>query len=210
MLRIPANKLKQLKNNINHLIENEVYQVIFTRLVNFNITLTDDQADRFLAKIDGHIIKFEWETPSGVDMQELRVNSDTKPFLKNFLTEGISMREKYYFWDLDDVDRIHTRNITRITLTQPTIEPVEVKKPAPKSDEWTRNPKTGRLIKVGGPTYKKLYTESKPTPLQSTVKPVQKPIPSPRTVKKQLRNQFLLQELLKQLRNQFLLHVRVI
>ena len=39
MHRIPANKLKQLKNNTNHLIENDVYQVTVLE-INFYVWLS--------------------------------------------------------------------------------------------------------------------------------------------------------------------------
>ena len=193
-------KIQQMKNTTNQLIENGKFQAVFARLINFNLTITEDQADKLLGKINQYVINFEWSTLSGDYHQELTVNSNTKPFLKFILTEGLTIRN-YGDWGSDDIDRIQTRYVNRITLkpTESTkimsqekpvvksVKPIEVKKSTPtptsKSGEWIRNPNTSRLIKGGGPTYKKLYPESKPTPLQSTVKPVEKPIPAPRTVK---------------------------
>ena len=183
-------RIQKMKTNTNELIESGKFQAVFSRLANFNLTITGDQADKILEKINFYTISFE-ETDL-FDRQhhhKLMVNSNTKPFLKFILTKGL---DSYYDQVFDDI-KIHTGYVYRITLTPPTVKseekpivksvkPIEVKKststPTPtsksKSGEWIRNPNTGHLIKVGGPTYKKLYTESNPTKMVETTRSVSK------------------------------------
>ena len=203
-MNISERRIQEMKNTTNQLIESDKFQAVFSRLVNFNLKITEDQADKLLEKINHYTINFEWKTLSGKeDQQELTVDSSTKPFLKEFLTGGLSMIN-YSDWGSDDIDRIPTQIVYRITLTPPTVksvEPIEVKKSTPpvksvelikvkKSRKWVRNPNTGRLIKVDGPTYKKLYPNTnksiemiKPVPAPRSVKQVVKPVPAPRSVK---------------------------